>query len=100
MQPFSYPMTSPPEIRISRVRNVLTNPSWLWAVTSIMLSDTGIFLNWNPTTALSQNRHGTANEDAKDQERAVALQYKQWEDEFEESLGDIERLGDSCYDSM
>ena len=65
-----------------------------------MLSDTGIFLNWNPTTALSQNRHGTANEDAKDQERAVALQYKQWEDEFEESLGDIERLGESCYDSM
>ncbi|KAF5312915.1 hypothetical protein D9619_003810 [Psilocybe cf. subviscida] len=56
----TYPYPPPPPLSITRLP-YFVNPSWLGAVTCLMMSDTGLYLNWNPTSPVSnprQNRDG------------------------------------------
>ncbi|CAA7268568.1 unnamed protein product [Cyclocybe aegerita] len=62
---------APPKIRIARVKEFM-NPSSLSSVSCLMLSDTGLFLNWDG-----------GNNDSEDEDAS-----RDWEEAFEESLRD------------
>ncbi|KAF8956222.1 hypothetical protein BDZ97DRAFT_1852767 [Flammula alnicola] len=74
------PRTTPniQNLTVSRLP-YFSNPSWLGAVSCLMMSDTGLYLNWNPTAPIQAD-------DPHDRET-----WADWEREFEEYLEDYER---------
>ncbi|CAA7262367.1 unnamed protein product [Cyclocybe aegerita] len=93
---------TPPAIRIARVKDLM-DPVCLSSVSYITLSDTGLFVNYEPrtdtndTTANAETvdenvaANGVANNNAENSE-AGAEALRKWEEKFEESLEDLDRF--------
>ncbi|KAJ3496321.1 hypothetical protein NLJ89_g10502 [Agrocybe chaxingu] len=76
--------SEPPKICITRVKSLI-NPSCLSSVSCLMLSDTGLFLNWDPVEDSSSDSDGE-------------FMQQGWEESLENSLRDIGRLDEECVD--
>ncbi|CAA7270274.1 unnamed protein product [Cyclocybe aegerita] len=75
------PLKDPPKIRVARLRRVM-DPSLLPAVSSLILSDTSLFLNWSGSIVSGQY---------------AEQGFRFLGQKFDKSLKDLEMLGDRCF---
>ncbi|KDR69967.1 hypothetical protein GALMADRAFT_255298 [Galerina marginata CBS 339.88] len=102
-----------PFLQITRLP-YFTNPSWLNEVSCLMMSDTGLYLNWNPTwpeprgilgdegggkggedgvKEENENENGLEEEYVSEKERVL----EEWDREYEDDLEAYERLEGDRY---